>query len=182
MSKPDKKLSELVRAAEGLETELEKLESASQRIRKIRLDSGKNLARATRELNETLRLPEELGAGLLALGTAMQAMQARQQAALEPLSAFAQELQRRMSSFEMLQQAFGELGQSVRAVLDLLEAEGERLGRVEEVKTKLQAIEEDARALVERARADDFPDLVRETDALRQRVSALRKRLQSAAN
>ena len=182
MSKPEKHVSELVRAAEVLETELSKLEAASVRVRKNRLDSGKNLARATKELNEALKLPEQLASGLLALGAAMQTMQARQQAALAPLSSFAQQIQERMNLLEAHQQAVADLGKAAHETIELLEAGGEHSARVDAVKIKLVEISESARELLQKARADEFPELARDADALRQRIGALRSRLDSVSN
>jgi hypothetical protein len=177
-----KPVPELVRAAEVLESEMLRLEALSKAVRKIRLDSGKNIARATKELNEALKLPAELGAGLIALGTAMQNMQARQQAALDPLSEFATEIQRRMGRLEEHMQAFAALGKAATDVTELLQEAAERSALLGEVKQKLEAIADGARALVEAARADDFPDVARDADALRQRISSLRKRLEGPAS
>jgi hypothetical protein len=182
MSKADKNIPELVRAAEVLEDELVKLEALSRSVRKIRLDSEKNLARAMKELNQALRLPEELGAGLLALGKAMQGMQERQQAALAPLTAFATEIQRRMGQLEAHREAFAALGQAAGDVTDLLQVDGERGAVLEDARGKLGEIVESARTLFEAARADDFPELARDADALRQKLAALHKRLDAAAN
>jgi hypothetical protein len=47
-----------------------------------------------------------------------------------------------------------------------------------EVDAQLRQIAAGARELFEAARADDFPDIARQADALKQRVGALRKRLE----
>jgi hypothetical protein len=52
---------------------------------------------------------------------------------------------------------------------------------MEDARGRLGTIAEGAKALVEGARADDFPEIAREADALRQRVTALRARLQASA-
>ena len=46
-----------------------------------------------------------------------------------------------------------------------------------EVEAQLTRISEGARSVLEAARNDDFPDVAREADALKQRVSSLRRRL-----
>src|SRR6478609_11537302 len=88
-----KELSPLLQAATLLETELLRLESLSRGARKIPLTTEKNIVRAAKELEQALALPERLGGGLQALAHAMATLQARQQAALEPLAAFATEIQ-----------------------------------------------------------------------------------------
>src|SRR6187402_299488 len=92
---PFKEPSALVSAANALEAELLQLEAISRAARKIPLTSEKSIARATKELSEALTLPDRMAAGLQALASAMAGMQARQQGALEPLAAFATEIQQR---------------------------------------------------------------------------------------
>jgi hypothetical protein len=109
-------------------------------------------------------------------------LQARQQAALEPLAAFANETQARMLRLGEHMQAFGGLGAIAGEVTALLQTgNGARSEVVAALDTQLTTIESGARALLDAARADDFPDVVREADSLRQRVAALRKKLDSKA-
>jgi hypothetical protein len=182
MSKSEKNIPELVRAADVLENELVKLETLSRSVQKIRLDSEKNLARAMKELNQALKLPEELGAGLLALGKAMQGMQERQQAALAPLSEFANEIQRRMGQLEAHRDTIAALGQAASDITDLLRKDGAGAAVLEDARGKLGVIVEGARTLLDAARADGFPDIARDADSLRQQVAALRRRLDADAN
>jgi hypothetical protein len=95
MAKGVKDVPELVRAAQGLEDEVVRLEVLSRSVRKIPLDSEKNIKRAAEELKDALALPERLGGGLQALAAAMEKMQSRQQVALEPLSEHAHKIQER---------------------------------------------------------------------------------------
>jgi hypothetical protein len=177
MSTSEKTIPELVRAAEALESELVKLETLSRTIRKIRLDSEKNITRAAKQLGEVTELPDQLTARLGTLAAAMQAMQARQQAALEPLAVFAQELQLRMRKLGEHMQAFAALGEAAGEVTTLLQNEKERPTVLAHVKVELGKLAEGAKALFEAARADDFPDVARQAEALKQRVSSLRQKL-----
>lgn len=177
MSKPDKRVAEIVRAAEELEDELGQLETLSRAVRKNRLDSEKSIVRAAKELSEALALPERLATGLRGLATAMREMETRQHAALEPLAAFAQEVQARMKKLEEHMRAFAALGKAAGEATALLQGAGERAELVESAKVQLSGIADGARALLEAARADDFPDVAREADALKQRVTALRRKL-----
>ena len=178
MVKGAKDVPELVRAAEAIEAEVVKLETLSRSIRKLRLDSQKNIARAARELNEAFALPETLGGGLRALALAMQAAQSRQQAALEPLSAYASRIQERAQQLATYVQAFAELGTAAGETTALLKEEGaDRAAIIERALTDLANLADRARSLGDEARANDFPEVGREADALKQRVTALRKRL-----
>jgi DNA repair exonuclease SbcCD ATPase subunit len=178
MPKPQKQIPEIVRASEALEDELEKLEALSRAVGKIRLDSEKNISKAARELNEAAAMPERLGERLKALAAAMQEMQRRQQAALEPLAVRATEIQQRMQRLGEHMQAFAKLGEAAAQLTALLQSEQrESPSALEQVEAQLAHISEGSRALFEQARADDFPEVARQADALKQRISALRGRL-----
>jgi inorganic triphosphatase YgiF len=182
MAKGNHEVPELVRAAEALESELLKLESLSRAVRKIHLNSERNITRAAKELTHAVSLEETLGAGLQGLAQAMTQMQARQQAALEPLAAFATEIQARMQRLSEHMQAYATLGAAASEVTSLIQASAGDHGLVlKDVNTLLGKIAEGARALLDIARADDFPDVVREADSLKQRVVALRKSLDAKA-
>jgi hypothetical protein len=177
MGKSEKIVPELIRAAAALEDELANLETLSRAVRKTRLDSEKNILRAAKELNEALKLPERLAEGLGALAQAMQQMQARQQAALEPLAAYATEIQQRRRRLEEHMLAFAALGKAAGEVSSLLQSDRERALIVDQARGDLAKIADDARTLFEAARSDDFPEVAREAEALKQRVAALRRHL-----
>jgi hypothetical protein len=177
VAKADKQLAEIVAAAQALEDELADLEALSSSLRKVRLNGEKALARATAELQQTLALPERMAERLQAVVTALNNMQARQQAALEPLAAMAAQLQERTTRLQAHMETFGSLGKAtgeVNALLATSAASPDVLARAEQ---QLQEIAEGARALFEATRADDFPDVAREADVLKQRLSAMSKRL-----
>ncbi|HVU52374.1 MAG TPA: hypothetical protein VHL80_16885 [Polyangia bacterium] len=177
MGKADKQAPEIVRAATALEDQLAELEAISRSARKLRLSSDKNIARAAAELKQTLSMPERLGERLQAVAAAMTRMQERQQAALEPLAAFAAEVQRRAELLGGHMQRFEALGRTAAALNDELAASpADREARAR-VEARLHEISEAARALFEAARADDFPDVAREADVLKQRMAAHRRRL-----
>jgi hypothetical protein len=172
--------SEIVSAAESLEEELAALEAASRAASKARLDSEKSISRATKELQEALTVPERLAQGLSTLGAAMERMQVRQQAALEELARHATTIQERVRKLEEHMRAYAALGQAASEATALLQSEGDRALIVESAKTRLSMIVDDARTLHDAARADDFPEIAREADALRQSMSALRRRFESS--
>jgi len=177
MGKVQTPQSEIVRAAQALEDELALLETISASARKIKLTSDKHMKRAAAELGETLALPERLGQRLADVSAALNHMQARQQAALEPLAAFAVELQRRSELFARHMEAFGALGQAAGIVNDDLAGAANDAAARARANARLEEIVAAARGLFEAARADDFPEIAREADVLKQRMAALRQRL-----
>jgi DNA repair exonuclease SbcCD ATPase subunit len=177
MPRDERPTSEIVSAAQALEDEIAQLEALSRSVRKARLTSERNITRAAAELKETLAMPERLAAQLQAVSAALVGLQARQQAALEPLTAFAVELQQRAKLLEGHMQAFGELGRAAGEINALLtQGAGEREASVR-AEARLREISEAARTLFEAARADDFPEIAREADVLKQRMASLGKRL-----
>lgn len=169
--------AEIVLAAEALEEELARTEAMSHSLRRIRLDSEKNLDRAAEELGQVRALPERLGERLQALSTAMVHLQERQQSALEPLATFATHVQQRRDLFATHMQAFAELGHAAGELSAALANGGTNDASLGEADRRLQEIVDRARALFEAARGDDFPALAREADVLKQRMAALHKRL-----
>ena len=178
MAKGDDHSPELVRAAQAVESEIVTLEERSRSVRKIRLHSDKSIARAVKELNEALEMPDRIGEGLRGLVAAMERMQARQQAALEPLAACAASIQQRAQQLGQHMEAFARLGKAAGDVATLIQVEGgDHASVLDQVEAKLTSITEEARSVFEAARSDDFPEVAREADALKQRILALRGRL-----
>lgn len=177
MGKDKKPRAAIVLAAEALEEELARTEAMSQSVRRIRLDREKNFDRAAGELGEVLALPERLGERLQALSAAMAQLQERQQAALEPLATFATQLQQRRELFATHMQAFAALGKAAGELSVTLASGGANAAALAEAGKRLQEIAERARALFEAARADDFPEIARQADVLKQQMTTLRKRL-----
>jgi len=177
MVKMVKVLPELVRVADELESEMARLEGVSRSACKISLSSGKDIARAAAQLDEAMTMPARLAECLKAVATALGGLQERQQAALEPLTVLAAEVQRRarlmqehMERFALLGRAAGELSAQIAT------NEVER-ATVAAAEARLKELSDEARALFEAARDDDFPEIAREADVLKQRLSSIRKRL-----
>jgi hypothetical protein len=177
VAKADRKTSEIVSAAQALDDELEHLEARSRSTRTMKLTTDKALARAASELQETMAIPDRLAERLQAVSAALISMQQRQQAALAPLAAFATELQRRAELLGKHMQSFGALGQAAGEVNEQLAAASGDRAAFARAEARLTEISDAARALFEAARADDFPDIAREADVLKQRMAALGKRL-----
>jgi DNA repair exonuclease SbcCD ATPase subunit len=192
--KSNKSQPELVRAAEAIEHDMQRLEELSLSIRRMRLHNDKSIARAARELKDALEQQEMLARGLRAFGEAMLQMQERQQAAIEPLKARAIEIQQRTLRMGEHMQRFAALGASAteiaRALQDLSpetdsssgkppRADGAAVTKMIEAEQALLALVGEARALASEAEAEDFTDIAREADAMKQRVQATGGRLEA---
>lgn len=186
MAKSADPVSELVRCAEVVERELRRLEELSRSARKQELSSEKNIGRAARGLQQALEQQERLAQQLRAFGQVMQGMQARQEAAMAPLAARASEIQARLAQHTEHMQRFAALGtrakDTVTALIELSSSSVEAPGAGEaslliDADERVRGLVDEARAIAEAARADEFPDIAREAHALEQRVQAMRERL-----
>jgi chromosome segregation ATPase len=176
MAKADNE-PEVVRAARALEDEIASLEALSRAARKIRLTTQKSIARAAVELQATLALPDRLSARLKAVGEAMAHLEERQKTALAPLAELAAELRRRAQRLDEHTETFAALGKAAAEVNAELAAAGGDRAAAARAEARLREIAEGARALFEAARADDYPEIAREADVLKQRMAALGERL-----
>jgi hypothetical protein len=177
---------DLMRCAEAVDRELRRLEELSRSARNVKLSSEKNVVRAARGLQQALEQQERLAEELRAFGQAMLGMQARQEAAMVPLQARAAEIQSRMARHSEHMQRFGALGlkakDAVGALLELsssgAEAEGAASAALAiNADEQVRGLVDEARALAEAAKQDEFPEIAREAHALEQRVRAMRERL-----
>ena len=182
--------SPLVTAAERLEQELSRYEQLADELTKLRLDTEKNLARGARAVQEAAELQDAFMEHVKALGAAVEATGARQKAQLERMAEAAQRLGERATAFQELMARFAELMQSARSVNTEVASiapkatpdapPGEVLGALGAVAVKVDALIANVTDLVHSAKERDFPDVVREADALRQQMSAARNRLMLA--
>lgn len=188
MSKRERQ-SELAFAAEGVETELEKFEELSERIRTATLDSQKNLERFANMLKDVADTDERLGEKVRTLVSAIAQARERQQKQAELISQRAQELQQRTSVFQGLIEQYANLGsQAAQLNLQVQEAyqarqsgtaEGEalataRLGDINEGAGKLA---EEAERVMNAADQAGFNDISRQADSLRQQLLSARNKL-----
>jgi hypothetical protein len=187
MAKGGGPVSEFLRAAETVETEMSRLEALSRAARRARLNTEKNIARAARDLQEAMAQQERLARELRVFGEGMAQMQLRQQSAMQVLTEQALELQKRVASFSEHMQRFQALGVKANEVAQALRdltpgATGGSNGAGHavtplDIDARFRELLEETKSLVESARAEDFPDVASESDALRQRLLAVGSRL-----
>lgn len=175
--------SELVEAAEAIETDVSRLEAFADNAKRTKLNGEKAIARAARELAEAMKQQEKLGESLRELTEVIGRTQERQHAALARLSAHATEIQQRMTRLTGYMERFGGLGAQAAEAAQLLQAlpvaelGGNHTAELLEVDQRFTVLVADAKALADAALADEFGEIAREADALKQRIQALRGRV-----
>lgn len=193
MAKSAEHTSDFLRCAEAVEREVRRLEELSRAACRIKLGTEKSIGRAARELQQALEQQERLAVELRRFAEAMVEMQTRQQAALEPLSSRALEIQSRMTRLMEHMQRFGALGTEASETANALrEVTAPSEGAVEMpgaspatrqaaaligVDERFRTLLDEARSLADSAEQEEFPDIAREADALRQRLQSMRGRL-----
>jgi predicted nucleic acid-binding Zn-ribbon protein len=167
------KVSELIAIATEVDKELERFEESTAGFRKTGLNSERNLERARKALEELAdgeqRVIEKVQELVKHLGT----VRDRQLAQVELIRARADELKARVLVFHSLEEELKALGHSAATISEKLKGAsdlGDLDGEIGELSDK-------AKALAERASTEDFDDLARVADGLRQQILAVRQKL-----
>ena len=196
MSKRDKPNSELVAAAEALEAQLTRFESLSEQFRKSPLNSEKSLERASKLLHDVAEQDQQLNASVSALVAAVTATRNRQQTQAESVNARAQELQQRAEAFKTLLERYGALGQSAAELNQRMQefaaqrskSQGtagqnqELIEILEKLDTRMGEVADEAKAVTGLAEEQDFTDIGRQADSLRQQLLSARNKLNLLKN
>jgi uncharacterized protein YoxC len=192
MSKRDKSpTSELVAAAEALEAQLTRFESLSEQFRKAPLNSEKSLERASKLLRDVAEQDQQLNASVSALVAAVTATRDRQQKEAESVNARAQELQQRAETFKTLLERYGALGQSAAELNQRMqefaaqrtksqgtaEQNTELIGILDALDERMGQVADEAQAVAGLAEEQDFTDIGRQADSLRQQLLSARNKL-----
>jgi uncharacterized coiled-coil DUF342 family protein len=187
---PTKKESPLVLAAAALDEELRRYDSLAEEAKKSHINSGKTLERTVRVVQESTGRNETVQAKLRDLVKEIEDARMRQVESLNTLLEAAQRAQARSEQYEGLLKRFAALGESARHVNALaIEANAQRqsgapevtiLQGLDEVQTQMAAVVAEAEALVALATDQDWTDLERQADAVRQQILAAKNKLVAA--
>jgi len=164
---------DLVRAAQDLEDELRHCDEAVAESAKVRLNTEKNIGRATRSLQKAGEHREQTAVRANALMVAIQAAHGRAMESASRMEARAAEIQARVAQLQALQARAGEIVAAVREVTESAkDAKGAR-----EILDLLGPIDGRVLVVLEEARAQDFDDAAHEIAGIRETIAALRRRL-----
>ncbi len=186
--KTDQLSSDLVDAAQALETELKRFQVLAENIERQPFNSEKNLGRASRTLSEIAAVGETLQTRLGSLVSVIAGFRDKQQALAEAVQKRAEELQQRSQVLDDLlaeYRAIGEKARDLNEHLRLLQADQQPSGRspygflsnLQDLEAKVGQLTEGAQSLFTKAQGDCFIDVAHQADALRQQLEAVRNRL-----
>ena len=191
MSKREKQdPTQLEQAAEGVEEELRRFEALADTVLRTPLDSEKNLERASKALREVAESDERLVAQLQKLVAAVGGIRDRQQEHARGVNARAEELQARTQAFQELLQRYAGLGRSaaeLNAVVQDIAARRQKAtsaednralaGSLDALLERMGQVAEEAQGLATAATEQDFSDIARQADSLRQQLLSARNKM-----
>ena len=182
MAKRDDGDSELVKAAASLNAELQRFETTAVGLGKLPLNSQKNLERAAKLLTDVAEVDERMGRQVAVLVAAIAEARDRQAAQAEGVRHKAEEINTRAQTFRGLLEQFGALGTFAGTLnvqlhqISVAQAAGEA-APMTELFEQMGALAQRAEGLAALATKEDFGDIARQADGLRQQVLAARGKL-----
>ncbi len=188
--KPRAEKSAFLSAAQAFDDELGSFQRAVEATLRGSLYTAKHLDRATQSLNQVAQCEQRLGLASKALSDAISDAHQQQQAQTQKVMERAQAISVRGAQLGQLMEGYKALGVAA-ATLSSEAAEilrkkkelgetalgGELAVEVQTLKEKLSAVAQIAQQLVEAARVEDFEDIARQADSVRQQLLSAHNRL-----
>jgi hypothetical protein len=160
-------------AAAALDAELRRFEQNAELLARFKLDSEKNLDRATRAVQDAAQSEEKVAAAVRDLVAAVARARERQEGQAKAVAERAREVGARREGLQGIIVRFAELGTEASAISALLK-EGGNLGEAAE---RMEKIAESAKALRDEAEQRDFGEAARQGESLRQQMLSARNKL-----
>lgn len=177
-------------AALALERELRRFEQLTTTARKVSIDTRKGIERAAQATTEAAQGQERVNATLSALVQAITAARQRHEANAAALQARGEEIRLRAEQMEPLYARYAALGDESRAIHALVQEaavlqraattpEGvhQTVAAIQDIEDRMSNIADSAREVGAAAAQVSLTDLVEQSDALRQQVTAARNKL-----
>ena len=179
--------SPLVAAAAALEGELRAYDELAHEAQRLRIDGERGLRRGIAIVQESGGMSERIQERLRALVAEIEEVRARQVQSLTALLEAATTVEKRAQQHTELMQRFAALGESAGQVNALAMALSEKravgasdtelLPDLQGIQVHIDVVVAEAEALSHRAREEQWPDLARQADSLRQQVLSAKNKL-----
>jgi hypothetical protein len=185
-----KQPSPLVEAAAALEGELREYDELAREAERIRIDGERGLRRAAAIVNESGGVSERIQERLRALVGEIEGARLRQVESLKVLLEAATTVEKRAQQHRVLMERFAALGEAAGHVNTLTLALSEKrsagasdtelLHDLQGIQTHIALVLAEAETLSHCAREEQWPDLARQADSVRQQVSSAKNKLAMA--
>jgi hypothetical protein len=179
--------SPLVLAAAALDDELRAYDALAEEGRHTPLNTEKGLERVLRVVRESTARNDSIQEKLRGLVAEIEEARLRQVGSLEALLEAARAVQARTEQREGLRQRFATLGESAAQVNTLANevsakreggaSDDEVLEGIGRMQNHMAGVVSEAEGLAALAAEQDWPDLARQADAVRQQVHAVKNKL-----
>jgi hypothetical protein len=177
----------LATAAVALADELQAFADTAHEIRRESLDTDRSMSRATRALTESVERQARIEQKLRALVAELDGVRKEQQASMDVFVEAAHRIEERAKSRDSLLARFAQLGASagrVNALAVELNSRKEQradsteiLERLGAMETEMGAVVAEAEALTTAATAENWPEIARQADGVRQQILAAKNKL-----
>jgi hypothetical protein len=179
--------SPLVAAAAAVDEELRAYDTLAEEARRLDIEGEKGLKRATAIIQDSASRQDRIQERLKALVDEIEHARTRQVESLTALLEAARTLEVRSRQHDEILRRFAALGESARHCNELAVSlsqrraagltDSEMVAGLVEIQTSMAAVVGEAEALTTRAQSDNWPDLARQVDSVRQQVLAAKNKL-----
>jgi len=160
-------------AAAALDAELRRFDQIADLLARLKLDSEKNLDRATRAVQDAAQSEEKIADAVRDLVGAVARSRGRQEEQGKAVAERAREVGARREELQMIVARFAELGAEASSISSLLK-EG---GNLAEAAERMEKIAESAKAMRDHAEQREFGEAARQAESLRQQMLSARNKL-----
>jgi hypothetical protein len=160
-------------AAAALDAELRRFDQIAELLFRLKLDSEKNLDRATRTVQDAAQSEEKVAAAVRDLVASVARARERQEGQAKAVAERAREVGARREQLQTIVGRFAEMGAEASAI-NLILKEGGNLGEAAE---RMEKIAGSAQALRDDAGNRDFGEAARQAESLRQQMLSARNKL-----
>jgi uncharacterized phage infection (PIP) family protein YhgE len=177
--------SPLLATVRALSDDLERFEKLSGELSRLAINSDKTLQRAARGLLECSEHEAKLAESLREFASAMQAMQASQQRCLEQTALATERVRQRQQQRAQLQERLQLLSENAGSIGNLAStlpespnsASSDLLSHLQTVAERLELVITEAAEVCRLAHDDDWTDVERDTQSLKQQLLAAKNRV-----
>jgi chromosome segregation ATPase len=174
-------------AASAFEDELRRHEVAVAELERLAINSDKALQRARKALEECASREEALAKHLVAFVEAMRTAQERQQKCMEATLGAANRVKERFDARNALLARVASLGESAKAIVADTAPDGAanatgdsadaKLKSFQDIASRIETVIEETDAVTKAAQEDDWADISRETESLKQQLQSARNKM-----
>lgn len=171
--------SPVVIAAYALEAAIRRMEDTAKNFEQLVFNSEKNIERGAKLLQDVAGSSEAMDGELKHLIGALNEVRGRQEAVVRAISARSENLMERKQTYVALLQRYGTIGEAAAKLNGMIQAIAAQQPKGEAAREPLDALEqgmvqtaEEAHGLARAARDEDFGDLSRQAESLKQQLQA----------